>query len=219
MNGPKRLTIRAGTALARTTFDTDLLPLDAIRLDAYCELKGYPIRFLPRRWQPSRSHGETMFDNVEKPPGLPIQWAVDVYETEPAGARDACIDPLIGDLMAMMISDGWTGKDAPEQLEYILRRDHNREHRKWLDKKRNVRAWVEAEFRRDYAKAEKRRVREIVRRGQQWIDRSIAQDKSFEAREIYIGAPAIMPVVPKRSVFADVMDEAMESPPKRWRWK
>ena len=47
MSGSKRLSIRAGTVLARNTFDTDLLPPDAIRLDAYCELNGIPLRFLP----------------------------------------------------------------------------------------------------------------------------------------------------------------------------
>jgi hypothetical protein len=59
MNGSKRLSIRVGQALARNTFDTNLLPLDAIRLDAHCELNGFPVRFLPYRWQPSRSHDET----------------------------------------------------------------------------------------------------------------------------------------------------------------
>jgi hypothetical protein len=34
MSRPKRLPIRAGKALARNTFGTDLLPLDAIKLDA-----------------------------------------------------------------------------------------------------------------------------------------------------------------------------------------
>jgi len=235
MSGSKRLSIRAGTVLARNTFDTDLLPLDAIRLDAYCELNGIPLRFLPYRWQPSRSHdgavtdavervyrdryparlgGRVTLDHVEKPPTMPIQWAVDVYETEPGGLHDT-EDPFIAELYRKMIRDGWTGKEAREQLEYILRRDHNREHRKWLDRKRHTRAWVEAEFKLKYAKAEKRRTKEIVARGQRWIDNSIAQDKSFEAREIAIGVPAIVPVVPKRSFMADVMDGAPEAMPKR----
>jgi hypothetical protein len=203
-------------SLARTAFDTDLLPLDAIRLDAYCEITGIPLRFLPYRWQPARPHGETMFDHVEKPPQLPIQWAVDVYETEPGGLHDV-EDPFIAELYRNMIRDGWTGRDALEQLEYILRRDHNREHRKWLDKKRNVRVWVEAEFQRDYAKAEKRRVREIVRRGQIWIDDQVAKDKSADARDIYIGAPPTMPVMRTRSPAAAMMDEAPEVEPKRTR--
>ena len=223
MSGSKRLSIRAGTVLARNTFDTDLLPLDAIRLDAYCELNGIPLRFLPYRWQPSRSHdgavtdavervyrdryparlgGRVTLDHVEKPPTMPIQWAVDV-ETEPGGLHDT-EDPFIAELYRKMIRDGWTGKEAREQLEYILRRDHNREHRKWL-----------AEFKLKYAKAEKRRTKEIVARGQRWIDNGIAQDKSFEAREIAIGVPAIVPVVPKRSFMADLMDGAPEAMPKR----
>jgi hypothetical protein len=84
---------------------------------------------LPYQWQPSRSHNETIFDHVEKmPSSLPIQWAVDVYETELCGIRDVAEkDPFIAKLYANMIRDGWSGKDAREQLEYILRRDHNRE--------------------------------------------------------------------------------------------
>ena len=65
---------------------------------------------------------------------------------------------------------------------------YNREHRKWLDNKRNTRPWVEAEFRHKFEKAEKMRVREIFRRGQHWIDREVAEDPSVDAREIYIGA-------------------------------
>jgi hypothetical protein len=161
MSGPaKRLSIRAGKALAQNTFDTALLPQDAIRLDAYCELNGYPIRIKPYRWLPSRDHDWFVtLDHVEKPPQLPIQWAADVYETEIGGISDVIKeDPFIAKLYENMIRDGWSGKAAREQLEYILRRDHNREHRKWLDNKRNTRAWVEAEFKRDYDKAETRRV-------------------------------------------------------------
>jgi hypothetical protein len=41
LSGPtKRLSIPAGLTLAQNTFDTSLLPQDAIRLDAYCELNG-----------------------------------------------------------------------------------------------------------------------------------------------------------------------------------
>ena len=65
----------------------------AIRLDAYCELNGLPLRVLPYRWQPSRSHDETIFDHIEKLPKLPIQWAVEVWEIEVGGAHDACRDP------------------------------------------------------------------------------------------------------------------------------
>ena len=65
----------------------------AIRLDAYCELNGLPLRVLPYRWQPSRSHDETIFDHIEKLPKLAIQWAVEVWEIEVGGAHDACRDP------------------------------------------------------------------------------------------------------------------------------
>jgi hypothetical protein len=44
MSGSKRLSIRAGMTLARTTFDTDLFPVNAIRLDAWCELNELPLR-------------------------------------------------------------------------------------------------------------------------------------------------------------------------------
>jgi len=67
VSGPtKRLSIRAGKALAQNTFDTRLLPLDAIRLDAHYELNGHPLRFRPYDWQPSRSHDEIYVEKVPK---------------------------------------------------------------------------------------------------------------------------------------------------------
>lgn len=219
MSGSKRLSLRAGQFLARNTSDASTFPLDAIRLDAYCELNGIPLRFRPYRWKPTRSHDETPFDHVEKMPASPsIQWAVDVFETEPGGVHDSSReDQLIGWLYEKMIRDGWTGKDAPEQLEYILRRSQNSEHRKWLDKKRNTRAWVEEGFRLRQEKMERQRVREIIRRGQRWINDSIRQDTSIEAKEIDISQPGYLPVRPKRSVAADVMNTASNAHPKRLR--
>jgi hypothetical protein len=74
MSGPKR-PIRTSLAIAGTNFDIRPQALGVLYLAIYCELKRLPVRLIPRRWLPSRPHGETPLDHTEEMPPLPDQWA------------------------------------------------------------------------------------------------------------------------------------------------
>jgi hypothetical protein len=124
---------------------------------------------------------------------------------------------MVGNFLSRLQRDGWLSPspEVAEALRYRLQKQHNSAHLKWLDKKRNVHAYVLAERKQNMREEGRQRLLRVVANGQDWIDRNIVKDGS--CRDVEANVSPRMPIEPRQSYMATLADLGMDDGPKRTR--
>jgi hypothetical protein len=150
---------------------------------------------------------------------VPTRRTIEIYSRSPNDLWLAAkLDKgLVGEFLRRLQRDGWLSPspEVTEALHYRLWKQQNSAHRKWLDKKRNIHAYVLAEREQNMREQDQQRLLRVVANGQDWIDRNIVKDGS--CRDVEANVSPRVPIEPRQSHMATLADLAPKDGPKRTR--